>query len=48
MAEQPSAGFGAVMRPDTFRRLASEAGFEDVRVLEEIQHDAQRFYRLDP
>jgi ubiquinone/menaquinone biosynthesis C-methylase UbiE len=47
MAEQPSAGVGAAMRPDTFKRLASEAGFEDVRVLEEIQHDAQRFYRLN-
>jgi 2-polyprenyl-3-methyl-5-hydroxy-6-metoxy-1,4-benzoquinol methylase len=47
MAEQPSAAVGTVMRPDTFRRLASEAGFEDVQVLEEIQHDAQRFYRLN-
>ena len=48
MAEQPSAAVGAVMRPDTFRRLASEAGFEDVRILDEVQHDALRFYRLNP
>jgi 2-polyprenyl-3-methyl-5-hydroxy-6-metoxy-1,4-benzoquinol methylase len=48
MAEQPSAAVGAVMRPDTFRRLAAEAGFGDVRILDEIEHDAQRFYRLTP
>jgi 2-polyprenyl-3-methyl-5-hydroxy-6-metoxy-1,4-benzoquinol methylase len=48
MAEQPSAAVGAVMRPDTFRRLASEAGFGDVRILDEIQHDALRFYGLNP
>jgi hypothetical protein len=47
MSERPSAAVGAVMRPDTFGRLASEAGFKDVRVLEEIQLDSQRFYRLD-
>ena len=47
MSERPSAAVGAVMRPDTFRRLASEAGFKEVRVLEEIQLDSQRFYRLN-
>jgi ubiquinone/menaquinone biosynthesis C-methylase UbiE len=48
MAEQPSEAIGPVLRPDTFRRLASEAGFTDVRILDELEHDAQRFYRLDP
>src|SRR5919197_3751275 len=47
MAEQPSEAIGAVLRPATFRRLASEAGFADVRVLDELEHDAQRFYRLN-
>jgi len=48
MAEQPSAAVGAVMRPDTFRRLAAEAGFGDVRILDEIKLDSQRFYHLTP
>ena len=30
MAEQPSAGTGTIMRPDTLRRYASEAGFRAV------------------
>jgi hypothetical protein len=46
MAGQPSAAIGAVMRPDTFSRLASEAGFGEVRILDEVQHDALRFYRV--
>jgi 2-polyprenyl-3-methyl-5-hydroxy-6-metoxy-1,4-benzoquinol methylase len=48
MTEQHSAAVGAVMRPDTFRRLASEAGFGEVRILDEVQHDALRFYQLSP
>jgi 2-polyprenyl-3-methyl-5-hydroxy-6-metoxy-1,4-benzoquinol methylase len=47
LAEQPSEAVGAVMRPETFRRLATDAGFQDVRILEEIELDSQRFYRLD-
>jgi len=47
MAEQPSAAVGAVMRPETFRRLAREAGFTDVKVLDHIELESQRFYRLD-
>jgi 2-polyprenyl-3-methyl-5-hydroxy-6-metoxy-1,4-benzoquinol methylase len=47
MADQPSAAVGAVMRPDTFRRLAGEAGFSDVQILDQIELDSQRFYRLD-
>ncbi|HEX6541848.1 MAG TPA: class I SAM-dependent methyltransferase [Ktedonobacterales bacterium] len=45
MAEQPSAGTGTVMRPDTVRRYASEAGFRDVEILP-IEHPFFRFYRL--
>ena len=45
MAEQPSAATGAVMRPDTLRRYAREAGFSEVEILP-IEHDSRRFYRL--
>jgi 2-polyprenyl-3-methyl-5-hydroxy-6-metoxy-1,4-benzoquinol methylase len=45
MAEQPSAGTGAVMRPDTVRRYASEAGLREVEILP-IEHPFFRFYRL--
>jgi hypothetical protein len=45
MAEQPSAGTGTVMRPDTLRRYASEAGFHEVEILP-IEHPFFRFYRL--
>ena len=47
MVEQPSAATGTVMRPDTVRRLATEAGFRTVDVLP-IEHDFFRFYRLEP
>ena len=45
MSEQPSAETGTVMRADTMRRYAQEAGFADVEVLP-IEHDFFRFYRL--
>jgi 2-polyprenyl-3-methyl-5-hydroxy-6-metoxy-1,4-benzoquinol methylase len=45
MAEQPSAATGTVMRADTVRRYATDAGFADVEVLP-IEHDFFRFYRL--
>jgi 2-polyprenyl-3-methyl-5-hydroxy-6-metoxy-1,4-benzoquinol methylase len=45
MATQPSAGTGTVMRPDTLRTYATEAGFTDVTVLP-IEHDMFRFYQL--
>ena len=48
LAEQPSAATGAVIRPDIMRRYATEAGFSRVTVLDQIDHDALRFYRLDP
>ncbi len=44
-AEQPSAATGTVMRADTLRRYATEAGFAEVEVLP-IEHDVFRFYRL--
>ncbi len=47
MSEQPSAGTGTVMRADTMRSYAAEAGFSDVEVLD-IPHDLLRFYRLIP
>lgn len=47
MSEQPSAATGTVMRADTMRAYAIEAGFSDVEVLD-IPHDLLRFYRLIP
>ncbi|MBL8057780.1 MAG: hypothetical protein JNK29_13845, partial [Anaerolineales bacterium] len=45
MADSPSAGTGTVMRMDTLRRYAREAGFQSVEVLP-IEHLFFRFYRL--
>jgi SAM-dependent methyltransferase len=45
LADTPSAGTGTVMRVDTLRRYAAEAGFTDVDVLP-IEHETFRFYRL--
>lgn len=45
MAEQPSAGTGTVIRPDTVRRYAMEAGFSNVEILP-IENDFWLFYRL--
>lgn len=45
LAEQPSAATGTVMRADTLRRYATEAGFRAVDVLG-IEHPLFRFYRL--
>lgn len=47
MVESDAAGTGTVIRPDTVRRYAREAGFSAVTVLP-IEHDFWRFYRLDP
>lgn len=41
----PSAATGTVMRPDTLRRYAREAGFAEVEV-QPIEHDTFRLYRL--
>ncbi len=45
MSQGHSVGTGTVMRPDTLRRYAREAGFEDIEVLP-IETDFWRFYRL--
>ncbi len=47
MVEQPSAGTGTVMRPDTLRKYAQEAGFSQVEILP-IDNFFFRFYRLIP
>jgi SAM-dependent methyltransferase len=45
MEDQPSAGTGTVMRADTLRRYAIEAGFRDVEILP-IDNYFFRVYRL--
>jgi ubiquinone/menaquinone biosynthesis C-methylase UbiE len=45
MAHLHSAGTGTVMRPDTLRAYAREAGFSDIEVMP-IEADMWRFYRL--
>ncbi len=45
LADKPSAATGAVMRPDTLKKYATDAGFRNVEVLP-LQHDFFRFYRL--
>ncbi|WP_084965763.1 class I SAM-dependent methyltransferase [Thermoactinospora rubra] len=48
MAHRPSAGTGTVMRPDTLRRYAREAGFRDLEILPVEDFGFWRFYRLIP
>lgn len=45
MAHGHSAGTGTVMRPDTLRGYARQAGFDDIEILP-IETDFWRFYRL--
>ena len=45
LSHDGSVGTGTVMRPDTLRRYARDAGFADIEVLP-IEHDMFRFYRL--
>ena len=47
MSEQPSAGTGTVMRTDTVRQYAADAGFASLDVLP-IETDFFRFYQLTP
>jgi 2-polyprenyl-3-methyl-5-hydroxy-6-metoxy-1,4-benzoquinol methylase len=47
MLDDDSAGTGTVMRADTLRAYAAEAGFAEVEVLP-IEHEFWRFYRLVP
>lgn len=46
MAHEGSAGTGTVMRPETLRRYALEAGFSDIEILPSPTQIAFRFYRL--
>jgi SAM-dependent methyltransferase len=47
LLDDDSAGTGAVIRADTVRAYAAEAGFDRLDVLP-IEHDFWRFYRLVP
>jgi 2-polyprenyl-3-methyl-5-hydroxy-6-metoxy-1,4-benzoquinol methylase len=47
MADQPSAGTGTVMRPDTVRAYADKAGFATTEILP-IENRFWRFFRLRP
>jgi hypothetical protein len=47
LAEQPSAALGTVLREETLRVLAEDAGFASVEVLP-VENDFLRFYRLVP
>jgi 2-polyprenyl-3-methyl-5-hydroxy-6-metoxy-1,4-benzoquinol methylase len=46
LSEEPSAATGTVMRSDTLRQYAAEAGFKQVEILDQVEHDFLRFYRL--
>jgi 2-polyprenyl-3-methyl-5-hydroxy-6-metoxy-1,4-benzoquinol methylase len=45
MSHPGSVGTGTVMRPDTLRAYAQQAGFADIEILP-MDHDAFRLYRL--
>jgi 2-polyprenyl-3-methyl-5-hydroxy-6-metoxy-1,4-benzoquinol methylase len=47
MTDENAAGTGTVMRTDTLRKYATEAGFRNLEVLP-IEHFFFRFYRLTP
>lgn len=47
MVDQPAAGTGTVMRADTLKQYAMEAGFTGFEILP-IEHFFFRFYRLTP
>jgi hypothetical protein len=47
MGDPETAATGTVLRPETLRRYATEAGYGDVEVLP-IETDYWRFYRLWP
>ena len=47
LLDDDSAGTGTVIRPETVRTYAREAGFTRIEVLP-IEHDFWRFYRLMP
>jgi hypothetical protein len=43
-----SVGTGTVMRRSTLEEYASAAGFRSVEVLDALDHEIFRFYRLHP
>ena len=45
MSHPASAATGTVMRPETLRDYARQAGFDDIEILP-IEADFWRFYRL--
>jgi hypothetical protein len=47
MGDPDTAATGAVMRSDTLRRYARQAGFRELEVLP-VEADLLRFYRLTP
>lgn len=47
LVDQPSVGTGTVLRPTALEAIAREAGFRGFAILP-TEHDAFRFYRLDP
>jgi hypothetical protein len=48
MTERPTAATGTVMRADTLRGYATDAGFGGFERLDEPALDMLRFYRLTP
>ena len=48
LSSSPSVGTGTVMRPDTLRRYATEAGFTALEVLPTGEFGFWRFYALTP
>jgi 2-polyprenyl-3-methyl-5-hydroxy-6-metoxy-1,4-benzoquinol methylase len=48
MTERPTAATGTVMRADTLRRYATDAGFGGFERLDEPALDMLRFYRMTP
>jgi 2-polyprenyl-3-methyl-5-hydroxy-6-metoxy-1,4-benzoquinol methylase len=48
MTERPTAATGTVIREETMRRYAAEAGFSSTDRLDQPELDMLRFYRLTP
>jgi 2-polyprenyl-3-methyl-5-hydroxy-6-metoxy-1,4-benzoquinol methylase len=48
MAETPTAATGTVMRPDTMRSYAEQAGFSSIEIVDEVELPLLRFYLLRP
>lgn len=48
LSSPPSVGTGTVMRPDTLRGYAQQAGFSDIEILPTGEFGFWRFYRLLP